>query len=76
MTCHYRHWSCLLLVETNFHFNTTNQKHYQDLGNDKSYAREACEPHTPVGRVRRVRNIANDLLKTLLDSLVTACIEI
>ena len=42
----------------------------------KSYAREAREPHTPVGRVRRVRNIANDLLKTILDSLVTACIEI
>ena len=32
--------------------------------------------YAPVGRVRRVRNIANDLLKTLLDSLVTACIEI
>ena len=42
----------------------------------KSYSREARETHTPVGRVRRVRNIANDLLKTLPDSLVTACIEI
>ena len=46
MTCHYPDWSCLLLVETNFPFNTTNQKHYQDLGSDTSSAWEFCSPQT------------------------------
>ena len=46
MTCHYTDWSCLLLVETNFHFNTTNQKHYQDLGSDTSSAWEFCSSQT------------------------------
>ena len=38
--------SCLSLVETNFPFNTTNQKHYQDLGSDKSQAWEFGSPQT------------------------------
>ena len=38
--------SCLSLVETNFPFNTTNQKHYQDLGSDKSSAWEFGTPQT------------------------------
>ena len=38
--------SCLSLVETNFPFNTTNQKHYQDLGSDKSSAWEFGSPQT------------------------------
>ena len=46
MTCHYPDWSCLLLVETNFPFNTTNQKHYQDLGSDTSSAWEFCSSLT------------------------------
>ena len=46
MTCHYPDWSCLLLVETNFPFNTTNQKHYQDLGSDTSSAWEFCSSQT------------------------------
>ena len=38
--------SCLSLVETNFPFNTTNQKHYQDLGSDTSSAWEFCSSLT------------------------------
>ena len=38
--------SCLSLVETNFPFNTTNQKHYQDLGSDTSSAWEFYSPQT------------------------------
>ena len=46
------------------------------LQNSRFFFRSVKLGVGPVGRVRRVRNIANDLLKTLLDSLVTGCIEI
>lgn len=41
-----RSGSCLSLVETNFPFNTTIQKHYQDLGSDKLSAWEFGSPQT------------------------------
>ena len=41
-----RSGSCLSLVETNFPFNTTIQKHYQDLGSDKLQAWEFGSPQT------------------------------